>query len=190
MHSDFKRSKLNIHLEKFTGYDSKSDYYTFRTNFEKVANLSSTPTSLLPDLLVNNYLADPAYTMVKNLESIDDIWARLEKAFGDTKLMLRKKISHLKSLELSKKSPEKLASGISQLISMMQEFANLAKKHNIEEHLYYGDCLTHIQNLLGDGRSTRFLSTICDADLTPKETWVSMLTFLNKERRINEQKLL
>ncbi|XP_066931349.1 uncharacterized protein [Clytia hemisphaerica] len=89
VHSEFKRNKLNIHLDKFTGYDSKSDYYTFRSDFEKV-HLTSTPKSYLPDLLVNNYLADPAYTMVKNLESIDEIWKRLEQAFGDTRMMLKK----------------------------------------------------------------------------------------------------
>ncbi|XP_066932960.1 uncharacterized protein [Clytia hemisphaerica] len=189
VHSEFKRNKLNIHLDKFTGYDSKSDYYTFRSNFEKV-HLSSTPKSYLPDLLVNNYLADPAHTMVKNLESIDEIWKRLEEAFGDTRMMLKKKITQLKSLEISKKNPEKVVSGISHLISMMQEMAVLAEKHHIEEHLYYGDSLNHIQNLLGDGRTTRFLSSVCDHNLSPKETWTTMISFLTKERRISEQKLL
>ena len=189
VHSEFKRNKLNINLEKFTGYESKTDFYTFRSNFEKM-HLSSTPKSYLPDLLVNNYLADPAYTMVKNLESIDEIWKRLEQAFGDTRMMLKKKINQLKSLEISKKNPEKLVSDISNLISMMQEMAALAKKHGIEEHLYYGDTLTHIQNLLGDGRTTRFLSETYEDDFTPRETWTKMITFLTKERRIAEQKLI
>ena len=189
IHSEFKLKKLNIHIDKFAGYDSKTDFYTFRTNFEKV-HLSSTPKAYLPDLLVNNYLTDPAYTMVKNLESIDEIWQRLEQAFGDTRMMLKKKISQLKSLEISRKNPDKLVSGISNLISMMQEMAALAKKHEIEEYLYYGDTLTHIQNLLGDGRTTRFLSDIFEDDLTPRETWTKMITFLMKERRIAEQKLL
>uniref|UniRef100_A0A7M5V7T8 Uncharacterized protein n=1 Tax=Clytia hemisphaerica TaxID=252671 RepID=A0A7M5V7T8_9CNID len=64
------------------------------------------------------------------------------------------------------------------------------KKHDIEEHLYYGDTLTHIQNLLGDGRTTRFLSETYEDDFTPRETWTKMITFLTKERRIAEQKLI
>eukprot|EP00111_Clytia_hemisphaerica_P011368 TCONS_00033281-protein len=121
--------------------------------------------------LIKATIKQLAYTMVKNLESIDEIWKRLEQAFGDTRMMLRKKINQLKSLEISKKNPEKLVSGISNLISMMQEMAALAKKHDIEEHLYYGDTLTHIQNLLGDGRTTRFLSETYEDDFTPRETW-------------------
>ena len=90
-HAEFKRSKLNIKLEKFSGYDTSIDFYTFRSNFEKMHS-SSTPTELLPDLLRNNYLADPAFTMVKTLKSIDIIWDRLREAFGDTHVMLTRKL--------------------------------------------------------------------------------------------------
>ena len=87
---------------------------------------------------MNNYLAGPAYTMMKNLESIDEIWKRLEKSFRWHQDDAQEKDQ---SLGISKKNPEKLPD-ISNLISMMQEMAALAKKHGIEEHLYYGDTLT------------------------------------------------
>ena len=68
----FNKSQLNIKLERFTGYDSKSDIYTFQSDFEKI-HLQSTPTRLLPDLLKNNFLADPALTLVKSLNDIASI---------------------------------------------------------------------------------------------------------------------
>ena len=50
----FTRTQLNIKLERFNGYDSQIDFFTFKSNFEKV-HLLSTPKKLLPDLLKNNF---------------------------------------------------------------------------------------------------------------------------------------
>ena len=47
----FNKSSLNINIEKFTGYDSKIDFFTFGSEFEKMY-LQSTPKRLLPDLLI------------------------------------------------------------------------------------------------------------------------------------------
>lgn len=78
----FNKSLLNIKLEKFGGYESKTDYYTFRSNFEKIY-LQTTPKRLLPDLLKNIFLEDPALSLVKGLDEIDIIWDRLKLAYGN-----------------------------------------------------------------------------------------------------------
>eukprot|EP00794_Sanderia_malayensis_P001584 gene1584-1750_t len=72
----FAESKLNINLEKFSGSDSTTDFYTFKDNFNKLHE-RSTPKYLLPDLLKNNFLKGPAFSMVKSLTDIDDIWKQL-----------------------------------------------------------------------------------------------------------------
>ena len=51
----FKISNLNIKLQKFRGYESSADIYTFRSEFEKVYS-RSTPRRILPDVLKNNFL--------------------------------------------------------------------------------------------------------------------------------------
>lgn len=188
-HSEFNKSKLNIKLEKFSGYDSNTDFYTFRTNFEKM-HLSSTPKELLPDLLRNNYLTDAALTMVKTINNIDEIWERLKKSFGDSKVMLSRRLHQLKSIDFNKRDPEKLISGISTLINIMQDVSSLAEKHNIEEYLYYGSSISDIHEVIGERRSTQFLVDFGEEDLSPKETWQKMIEFLIKERRVNEQKRL
>lgn len=185
----FNKSQLNIKIDKFSGYDDSTDFYTFRTNFEKM-HLTSTPKRLLPDLLRNNYLADPALTVAKSLDTIDEIWERLKEAYGNTRIMLSKKLQRITHLELNQKDPEKLVAGISKLINMLQEVTKLANTHKIEEYLYYGDSLARIYQILGDRRTTRFLSTICENDFTPMETWERLITFLNKERRIQQQKMI
>ena len=68
----FNKTQLSIKLEPFSGYDSKSDFYSFRLNFEKL-HVQSTPRKLLPDLLKNNYLSEPALTLVKSINDIDII---------------------------------------------------------------------------------------------------------------------
>ena len=63
----FKESNLNIKLAKFRGYASSTDIYTFQKDFEKLY-LHRTPKSLLPDLLKNNYLDEPALSLVKPVD--------------------------------------------------------------------------------------------------------------------------
>ena len=58
-HSLFNESKLNIQLNKFKGCDSRTDIYTFKSNFEKIY-LRTTPEKLLPNLLIKNFLEEPA----------------------------------------------------------------------------------------------------------------------------------
>ncbi|XP_066927799.1 uncharacterized protein [Clytia hemisphaerica] len=72
----------------------------------------------------------------------------------------------------------------------MKEVSALAEKHQIEEYLYYGDTFGKINQLIGEGRSTRFISSICNDTLTPKQTWHQFIDFLTKERKVLEQKQL
>ena len=70
----FDESKLNIQLAKFSGYNSEIDIYSFQTLFNKLY-FEKIPRRVLPDLLKNNLLKDPALSLVKNIADIDDIWA-------------------------------------------------------------------------------------------------------------------
>ena len=78
----FSASAIVFDLKKFTGYSSELDVYSFRTEFEKLF-LRETPKNKLADLLKHNYLADPALSLVKSLDNIDEIWERMLKAYGD-----------------------------------------------------------------------------------------------------------
>ena len=68
----FKTSNLKIKLQKLRGYESSADIYTFRSEFEKVYS-RSTPRRILPDVLKNNFLEDPALSLVKCLDNINEI---------------------------------------------------------------------------------------------------------------------
>ena len=114
-HQLFKGKILNIKLAKFSGLNSSRDYYIFKDEFEKL-HLRTTPKTMLPELLRNNYLEDPALSLVKNIQNIDEIWKRLRKAYGDTKIMLSKKLTELENLEpiWKIKSPAKIAESLQQ----------------------------------------------------------------------------
>ena len=71
----FKESKLNIKLGKYKGYDSVNDLYTFQDAFEKIY-LRTTPRRLIADLLKNNHLDEPALSLVRTVDNIDEIWDR------------------------------------------------------------------------------------------------------------------
>ena len=167
-------------MDSVIGYDSEIDIYTFQSNLQKIHR--ALPKGLLPDLLKNNYLDGPALSLVKNVDEISEIWRRLKLSYGDPKLMLNKKLADLSnSGHLWRiKDLEKLIEGISKIINSMKDMIKLAGEHHIEQSLYHGDGLERIYNLLGDSRLTRCFS----------ELWIHLITFLEKEVKVQQQKLL
>ena len=162
----FNKSQLNITLGKFGGYDSSTNIYEFKTNFTKLFS-QSVPTHLQADLLKNNYLEKDALTLVKNVSEIKEIWERLKEAYGNTKTLLTNKISELINCEAVKsKDPTKIINDISKISNLMRDLMQLSTEHHIENELYYSDAFDQACNLLGDERSTRWLTISCE---TPKE---------------------
>ena len=128
----FKQANLNINLKKFTGYESSTDIFTFRSNFEKLHS-RNTPKSLLPDMLINNFLGDPALSLVKGLTDINIIWDRLIQAYGNSKILISKKFSEIKKLDpiKGKEDPAKVLQMITELINILRDLIAIAKQHDI-----------------------------------------------------------
>ena len=183
------KSHLNINLEKFPGYESPVDYYTFRDNFEKIY-LQSIPTEFLSDLLKNNFLAEQASPLVRIMNNINKIWQKLKSAYGDTKTTLSSKLQTLSKSHLKSRDPEKVIYAISTFTNILHELILLASKHGIEANLYYEDALPKIYQQLGDRRLTRFLSSISEEEPNEKETWQKLLKSLKKEEKLQQQKLI
>ena len=201
---NFKKSKLSIKLPKFSGYDSSTDVYTFQTDFEKI-HLADTPTDIIPDLLKNNYLTDPALSLVKSVEDIDEIWKRLKQAYGNPKILLQKKLRELNNFDTAtnRKDYTKAELWISKIIMVMKDLSKLATDHKIESLLYNGDGLDRIMKIIGEGRVTRWLAKECDeADLSSsedsevdfeaesKKSWQSLVKFLEMELKVLQKKSL
>ena len=187
----FKERKLNIKLGKFKGYDSAQDIYSFKDDFEKLYS-KTTPKRLMCDLLRNNHLDDPALSLVKSIESIDEAWSRLKQAYGEPKVMLNRKIMEIRKLDMmwKTKDSQKIADILAKIISLIKDMMKLCQKHNIEATLYHGNVLEQIYKLMGDSRVTRWLSISCDKDLDEKENWVKLVEFLEKELKIHQTKSL
>ena len=201
---NFKKSKLSIKLPKFSGYDSSTDVYTFQTDFEKI-HLADTPSDIIPDLLKNNYLTDPALSLVKSVEDIEEIWKRLKQAYGNPKILLQKKLRELDNFDTSsnRKDYTKAELWISKIIMVMKDLSKLATDHKIESLLYNGDGLDRIMKIIGEGRVTRWLAKECDeADLSSsedtdvdfeaenKKSWQSLTKFLEMELKVLQKKSL
>ena len=180
----FNKSKLNIKLPKFKGYESSQDIYTFKSNFEKI-HLKETPRDMLPDILKNNFLDNPALLVVKDVHDIDEIWARLKDSFGDCKLMLRKRLSEFDDLEqiLRSRDASKVSDGLSKVINLMKDLLTLSKNHGIENHLFYGDTLDKIFCMIGDERLRRWLSDD-SSSAEGEKLWEAVIAFLEKELKI------
>ena len=101
----FKKSRLNINLKKFTGYDSETNIYTFIDEFEKLYS-DSVPKNLQADMLKNNHLDKQALALVKNLSDIVEIWQRLKQVFGDKEILLQNKLIELYDLSIESKQKD------------------------------------------------------------------------------------
>ena len=72
----------------------------------------------------------------------------------------------------------------------MKDLEHLACEHNIQARLYSADGLDRIYQLLGDNRVRRWLSSICDETFNDQELWSKLTEFLERELRVQQQKLL
>ena len=114
---------------------------------------------MMSDILKNNHLEGAALSLVRSVNNTDEIWQRLKSAYGDPKLLLKKKVSEINKIsQLSKlKDTEKVVAALSQIINTMKDLIRLASEHHIESKLCSGDGLERLYQLLGDNRVTRWL---------------------------------
>ncbi len=180
----FKKSSLGIKLKSFKGYESASDVYTFQDEFEKL-HLRDTPSDSLADLLKNNYLEGPAKLLVRDVTDIDEIWSKLKNSYGDQKILLSKKLQEVNQVEVSAKNKDSVEV-LSKIVNLVKDLLRLAKRHSIENNLYYGDGLNQVCHLLGSDRRRRWLELACNIK-DEGERWAKMDEFLDKELRMSQQ---
>ena len=186
----FSASSVNIKLEKFKGFASELDIYSFKTEFGKL--YKKMPSSKLPDLLKHNHLENPALAMVKSLDKLDEIWDRLQKAYGDPKTILSKLLANVKSLGpiWKLKNSDEIKDALVNLINGIRDLIRVAKQHNIEAKLYNGEGLEIIYTSMGENRVTRWLTGKCDDELTDEQLWERLLQFLERDLRVQQEKAL
>ena len=78
----------------------------------------TTPKRMMPDILKDNVLKGSALCLVKQVRDIDEIWIRLKSAYGDAKLLFKRKISEIgKVSQLWKvKDPKKIVDGLGKIL--------------------------------------------------------------------------
>ena len=78
---------------------------------------------MMPDILKNNFLEGTALALVLQVQEIDEIWTKLKAAYGNPKLLLKKKITEISTIsQLWKlKDPEKLLEALSQIINTLKD---------------------------------------------------------------------
>ena len=119
--------------------NSKTDIYTFKSDFERLIQRKFQKPYWV-DTLKKNYLAGPALVLVEKLEDITEIWKKLIDSYGNVKLLLQTKMNaldkmgHLGTIE----GDEKLVNAIAKIVNVMTELSTLAEKHNLETKLYVG----------------------------------------------------
>ena len=107
---------------------------------------------------------------------------RLKSAYGDPKLLLKKKLSEINKIsQLSKlKDIERVVAALSQIINTMKDLQRLASEYHIESKLYSGDGFERICQLLGDSRVTRW-SKLCEETYDDHEQWMKLIEFFEKD---------
>ena len=101
-------------------------------------------------MLKRDFLEGPALALVHSLDNMDEIWSRLKAAYGDTKLLLKKKLCELEKMNSPWKSrnpTERTVSLLSKLINVIKAVMKLSEEPNIESKLYYGEGINRIYGI-------------------------------------------
>ena len=183
-------STLQIELPKFSGYDCKIDFYTFKTEFQKLVE-PTVQKKYWADFLKRNYLCGSAFTLVEKENDYSKIWERLLESYGNARLLLQNKLGELDKIGgLWKiRGEEKIANALASLVNAMKDLSFLATEHNIEGQLYEGGGLEKVMILIGNYRHRQFRSQNLST-VSKKAEWVNLLNFLKQELQLRERMVL
>ena len=142
--------RIQIDVPKFCGYDSKIDYFSFKSKFQKLVE-PRVQKPYLADYLKLNYLDGLAFTLVEKEAEYEKIWERLKESYGNARLLLHNKLGELDKIGgLWKiRGDKKMAEALAGIINIMKELRVLASEHGLEGQLFEGGCLEKLMNLIG-----------------------------------------
>ena len=128
--------------------NEKLDYYTFKEEFEEY--LKSRPLSSAErfKLLQKTCLTGSAYNACKNLETIDDIWRQLKETFGNVGILISNKIEEIRRLGKCTGSLSKQREWGLDVKTKLDHAIKLARKHRVENNLYYSPIIPEIEQSL------------------------------------------
>ena len=156
---DKLRNACSVKIEnfKFSGFEGNLDFYTFKTQFQKLIEPRH-QKPFLADVLKRNHLAGPALKLVEKENDYKKIWDRLKESYGYTCLMLHSKLGVLDKIGglSSIKGDEKIVTALASLTNAMSDLSSLAEKHDLEGQLYEGGALEKVLHLIGRERQRRF----------------------------------
>ena len=140
----------------------------------------------MPDILKNNLFEGTALSLVFQVQEIVEIWVRLKAAYGNPKLLLKKKIAeNSKIRQLWKlKDPDKLVKAFSRIINSMKDLQRLASEHGIESRLCSRNGIERIYQFHGDNRVTRQPSAMCGESYDDETLWIKLIDVLEKDLRV------
>ena len=181
-------SELAIDLPKFSGYDGKIDFYTFKSEYRKLIE-PRVQKKYMADYLKRNYLSGRAFTLVEKETDYEKIWEKLCESFGNSRLLLQNKLQLLDKIGgLWKfKGDENIGGALANLTNIMKDLSTLATEHNIEGQLYEGGGLEKIFSLIGETRHRKFRSETLWFSCEKKQEWQKLVEFLKKELRLREK---
>ena len=118
---------LKTELPKFSGYDSKMDIFTIKSEFQKLVE-PTVQKMYWVDYLKRIYLSGQALLLNEKETDYAKIWARLMESFGNSRLLLQNKLGTLdKNGGLWKvKGNERIGNAIAGLINSMTDLSALA----------------------------------------------------------------
>ena len=184
-------ASLTIDIPKFSGYDCKIDFYTFKTEFQNaIEPIVQAP--ILSDYLKRNYLTGSALNLVEKESSYEEIWKKLAESFGNARLLLQNKLAGLDAVGglWKLKNDEKIMDSLAKIVNAMTDLSTLASEHKVEGQLYEGGGLEKIMSLLGDARHMKFRSQNLEMSASKKDEWDKLSTFLNTELNLRKKLVL
>ena len=147
----------------------KLDWYSFRKEFEQYAAVKNVTKNELLRLLIKTCLIGTARTACEHFETMEEVFAHMEKMYGNVQVLLANKIGEIRKIGSCSGTNIKKREWALSVKSKLTAVLDLAKKYKLEEELYHSPIVYEIQR----GLPTKLLDEFKDELRTSEDDCLS-----------------
>ena len=165
------------------------DYARFKGDFENMVERTYTEETDQVCIIKEECLKGEALNIVRNLATMEEIWARLTEKYGDTTNIVESILKELEAITITGSNQDQsLIKLIETLESGIQDLDFIGKKHEIA-NLY---TVKILEKKLPKRVLTRWYEKVQEDEdnrdvVVPPDRFVSMLAFLKSQRKVSEK---
>ena len=177
--------KTVVPVPVFSGNQTELDYFSFCKQWELFVLSRHINENEKFRVLTITALKGQALNIVKNCETVSEIFSQLKETYGNPRILLSLKIEELRKLGNCKGDNEKMRQWIIDVRGKMNDIHKLALGHALTEKLYNSPLSAEVSGSMPPYMVKLFKKDVKAinkyAEIGQREYWDTLVTFLDKQ---------